>query len=405
MSKRIIISILSILSFNIWSAECVDQEPEKLSCEEAAAIYLEELCSRREEVPLTGDEETDKHLKHLYGVYSLSGLRDEKGLEKLDQEGISYDKKGLKDCVEIADISPVNGMVCFEEWRYNEGMNAMFEIEKLNLYQEAKGWAKKSLDKVSNKFLTSLETPWYFQLDPNTKENLPMMNGILKKLAGVVTSPKSSKSIRKEILSMQEHEIFIQDLGDPDPHKLNAGNLLFPKGKIDLFGVLSLNLSSGRRLVLFKQFILQAMNKNKHAFLDFVMAHEVAHNYTSSAEVGVGGRLSKDSRKRIKSRHRACLYKEGEAKEKFAEDLADLIAASIFAQLEHDLSGANLDSFSKGFCHFSRGHSDDGHSPGGVRFQNFVKYSEKAQKALGCKEERIVCTIRTTPLTGNEKTY
>lgn len=389
-----LIPLLLMLSSISWAKECPNQEAQIISCEAAAEAYMEEVCSQIEEPQFkTGNEDLDIAMTRAKAVSDIQGIEDEDGFKLLSRLGVEYKKQNLADCLKDDLLSDET---CLASWKYETGTRYLGDAMMTAPMKASLNKLNDRFQTVADVYLANVSRPWYFQLDPNTKENLPLMNKMMRTLAGVVASEKSLKVLKNAFKKAKELGVTLEVPIQVDPMAGNASNTLGEKYKYDLLNYFLVGKEYQWFIRFNPQFIYAARDPQNDYLMDFILSHELAHTYTMLVHEKMGGRLSRESLMNMKKRHQVCLYHDGERKEKYTEDLADLLTSSILNELHQGIDPSSLENLAKGFCRM-RGDetgTHSGHSHGEDRFSNLVRHSEHLQAALGCKEERLSCTIR-----------
>lgn len=384
-----------MLSSVSWAKECPNQAAQIISCEAAAEAYMEQVCSQIEEPQFkTGNEDLDIAMKRAKAVSDIQGIEDEEGFKLLSSLGVEFKKQNLVDC--LKDDLP-SDETCLASWKYETGTRYLGDAMITAPMKANLAKLNDRFQVVADVYLANVSSPWYFQLDPNTKENLPLMNRMMRTLAGVVASEKSLKVLKNAFKKAKELGVTLEVPVQVDPMAGNASNTLGKKYKYDLLNYILVGKEYQWFIRFNPQFIYAARDPQNDYLMDFILSHELAHTYTMLVNEKMGGRLSRESLMNMKKRHQVCLYHDGKHKEKYTEDLADLLTSSILNELHQGIDPDSLESLAKTF--FCRAKGDktgthSGHSHGKDRFSNLVRHSDHLQAALGCKEERLSCTIR-----------
>ena len=314
--------ILKIMLFySINSFACPDNHHDYISCKDAAEDYFETICENNVENTLTtGDLALDQKIEYLKLLNKIESPVD---LNKIDHNQIidKFEKdKGFLECKKTITRYDT----CFRMWKKKEISTLWVEILNSPKLIQSINYLRNRLDKMTDLFIDSTDSPWYFALAANNKDNLTTMNKILRKLEGVVTSERSAKVLRNIFNEIKQNGLQIQSLDSYKVDSFNAammtssyfeyyipipyiGNFLFGK--------------TYQRLVMFNpQAILKTADDRNKYFIDWILAHELAHVYTVLIQEKVGGKLSKESVRDIEERHQTCLYHDKDSKELFGED-------------------------------------------------------------------------------------
>ena len=380
---------------------------QQLSCEEATQAFFDQACEAG--LPMVEFEMSEEltalnnDFELLSGIDSLEDARNIEGssgpidLAMTDLE-FNLCNSGPQLPVENA---PSPEELCLRSWKINRATDLFDSIFDTPDYRASEERLREKFRTYGASLETALQNPWYFELSPNNESNLSQMNRILRRLPGTLMSERSSERIMESLSETMDDGLNFSELDV----SVNAGLLVSPTKVASLLGVVNVIRDQTTSILVNKNMVLANMNPVNDYFIDFVMAHEMAHHYTAHVDRLAAMRLSRDSREDIKKRHRACMYSDRSNKKEIGEDLADLLAHTLVENTRPNVSLEEFQALAFQLCQAGSTESEAGHSSGIERLQNLVKYNPTLQNHLNCREDRLSCTIRTTPLTGDEETY
>lgn len=377
------------------------------SCEETVQVYFDQACEAG--VPSSTQElssEMQSINDDFLAISEVSSLEEARNFNGSTQDDLALSELEYEICttgpnlpVPDSQLSPQD--ICLQTWKVDRVGNLFERIFSTPEYRQSLASINTKFEQYGNSMREALSNPWYFELSPNAESNLSQMNRILRRLPGTLMSERSSEKVMQSLSETMDNGLAVHGLD----LNIGAGVQISPTKGISVLGIANIILDQTTSMFVNQNMVLANMEPANDFFVDWVMAHEMAHHYTAHVDRIGTMNLSRDSREDIKKRHRACLYTEGDSKRKIGEDLADLIANSLVEQTHENVTLEEFQAMAYQFCQSGFQESHRGHSSGIDRLQNLVKYNSSLQELLGCREERISCTIKTTPLTGDEETY
>lgn len=262
------------------------------------------------------------------------------------------------------------------------------EIKKTRAYKE-------SLIRVNNSYRETLDTfegamngEWSFQLEINDESGV---NDILSHLASSPLSESSARSLRHTLNSFSNSGIKVRDMTPNNYSLFDFNGFYTPYFLRSFFGIPV--LSPVKSINLDHTLVIHNTNPSNQFFLDFVIAHELAHSYTARVD-GLGRSLSNTTMSNIQENLAACLYGDVDSERVTTEDTADMLAAKLLERRYASMTMDNINSLASSFCSMPDELSEDtGHNTRYQRLYNIVKYIPQMQELFGCHIPENVCTI------------